>query len=116
MPTDQRAHERRDDNSDTRGRSSAGGGGLSAAEAAKAGLGHVMELTEKKPEAVTSVEPAEDGWIVDVEVLEERRIPTSADTLAVYQVDLDLDGSLLSYRRTARYARSRHFDRNAEAS
>ena len=116
MARDERARERTGRSADTGAPSSAGGAALSAAEAAKTGLRHVVELTNKKPEAVTSLEPAQDGWIIDVEVLEESRIPSSADTLAVYQVDLDLDGTLLSYRRTARYARSHHYDRRAEVS
>jgi hypothetical protein len=74
---------------------------------------YVVELTGKKSEGVTSLEPAEDGWVVDVEILEERRIPSAADTLAVYQVELDLDGTLLAYRRTARYSRSRNVDPRA---
>jgi hypothetical protein len=86
---------------------------LTAAQAAQRGLRQVVELTGKKPEGVTSLEPAEDGWIVDVEVLEEGRIPSSADTLAVYEVELDLDGSLLAYRRTARYSRGRMIDPQA---
>jgi hypothetical protein len=72
-----------------------------------------VELTGKKPEGVASLEPAEDGWIVDVEVVEENRIPSSADILAMYQVDLDLAGTLLAYRRTARYSRGHQIDPKA---
>ena len=40
-----------------------------------------------------------------VEVVEVSRIPDSADILAVYDVRLDADGDLISYRRLRRYAR-----------
>lgn len=80
---------------------------ISAADAASAGLAGLAKLTGKKPEGVTSVEPTDDGWRVGVEVLEDERVPSSADILAIYEANLDPDGSLLSYRRTRRYPRSR---------
>jgi Gas vesicle synthesis protein GvpO len=80
---------------------------ISAADAASAGLSGVAELTGKKPEGVTSVEPTDDGWRVGVEMLEDERVPSSADILAIYEADLDPGGTLLSYRRTRRYPRSR---------
>lgn len=78
---------------------------ISAAQAAAAALAHLEELTSKEPQGVTSVEPTEDGWVVEVEVVEDRRIPSSADMLALYEVEIDLDGNLLAYRRTRRYGR-----------
>src|SRR5258707_5351806 len=81
--------------------------GLTGAEAAKRGLGQMAELTGKEAEGVTGVEPAEDGWIVGVEVVEDRRIPSSSDILATYETEFDMAGELLSYRRVRRYARGR---------
>lgn len=81
--------------------------GISAADAASAGLSGLAKLTGKKPEGVTSVEPTDEGWRIGVEVLEDERVPSSADILAIYEADLDPDGTLLSYRRTRRYPRSR---------
>ncbi|MBF0660850.1 gas vesicle protein GvpO [Rhodococcus sp. (in: high G+C Gram-positive bacteria)] len=78
---------------------------ISTAQAASAALTHLGTLTLKETQGVTSVEPAEDGWIVEVEVVEDRRIPASTDMLALYEVEIDLDGNLLAYRRTRRYAR-----------
>jgi len=51
------------------------------------------------------VEPSEDGWYVGVEVIEDRRIPSSTDILATYEVEIDENGELLSYRRVRRYSR-----------
>lgn len=83
---------------------------LSAAEAAREGLRQIVELTGKEPESVTGVRPAEDGWRVTVEVVEDRRIPPSTDILATYEAELDGDGELLSYRRVRRYSRGRGDD------
>ncbi len=89
--------------------------GLPAAAAAEAGLRQIAALTGKSPEGVTGVEPTEDGWLVSVEVLEDRRVPSSGDILALYAAELDLDGSLLAYRRARRYSRN-HATDEREAS
>lgn len=81
--------------------------GLTAAQAAQAAQRQIAELTGKQPEGVTGVGPAEDGWVVGIEVVEDRRIPSSSDILAAYETALDLDGELLSYRRVRRYPRGR---------
>jgi hypothetical protein len=83
------------------------GADLSAAEAAQGGLRQIAELTGKQPEGVTGVEPAEDGWVVGVEVVEDRRVPSSSDILAIYEAEFDMSGELLSYRRLRRFARGR---------
>src|SRR5690349_1481897 len=81
------------------------GGRLTAATAGQAALGQITELTGKKPEGVTGVERGEDGWVVGVEVVEDRRVPSSTDILAIYEIELDMDGELMSYRRVRRYSR-----------
>ena len=78
---------------------------LTAAEAGKYGLRHIAELTGKDPEGVTGVEPADDGWVVTIEMVEDRRIPSATDLLATYEAELGLDGDLVSYRRVRRYTR-----------
>ncbi|MFC9841686.1 gas vesicle protein GvpO [Rhodococcus sp. NPDC127530] len=78
---------------------------LPAPEIAEIATRDIAQLTGKKPLGATSVMPTDDGWAVEVEVVEDRRIPSSTDMLALYEVVLDLDGELLSYRRTRRYTR-----------
>ena len=78
---------------------------LTAVTASEAGLRHIAGLTAKETEGVTLVEPADGGWVVVVEVIEDRRVPSSGDILALYEADLDLEGNLLAYRRKARYRR-----------
>jgi len=81
------------------------GSELTASEAAQAGLERVAELTGKEASAVTEVAPTEEGWLIGVEVVEQNRIPSSSDMLAIYEIETDLSGELLSYRRTKRYPR-----------
>jgi hypothetical protein len=79
---------------------------LAAREAADIAREYITDIAGQEPVAMTSVEPADDdGWAVEFEVIEERRIPSSADILAIYEVELDGDGELLAFRRTRRYMR-----------
>jgi hypothetical protein len=80
---------------------------MTAGEAAKAALREIAALTAKQPEGVTEVERTEDGWTVGIELIEDQRIPSSSDILAIYETTIDADGELLSYRRVRRYARGR---------
>jgi hypothetical protein len=80
---------------------------LPAPAAAQAAAAVIAELMGKQPEGVTALEPTDDGWRAAVEVLEDQRVPSSADILATYQVELGPKGELLSYRRTRRYQRGR---------
>jgi hypothetical protein len=80
---------------------------LSAADAATTGMKDIVALTGKQPEGVTAVEPTSNGWIIAVEVVEDRHVPSSADILAIYQAELGADGTLLAYHRTTRYPRGR---------
>lgn len=77
-----------------------------AAAIARTGAQQLGELTQRNPEAVTALSRTDDGWQLEVEVLEIHRVPETADVLAVYQADLDENGELLSYRRLRRYTRA----------
>lgn len=72
-----------------------------AASAAK----QLLELTGKGAEGVTGLERTDDGWTVQVEVVEVRRIPDTTDVLALYEVTVDSDGDLEGYKRLRRYTR-----------
>lgn len=80
---------------------------MSAATAAQAGRKYMAELLGKKVEGTTSVEPGENGWILGVEVVESERIPPTADILGLYEVEVDMEGDLVAYRRLRRYGRGR---------
>jgi hypothetical protein len=66
----------------------------------------VAELTGYKLETVSSLTRTEDGWQVVVEVLELKRIPETGDMLGSYEVQLDTEGDVQTYRRLRRYQRS----------
>jgi hypothetical protein len=51
------------------------------------------------------------GWVVELEVLELERVPSTMDVLATYRVEVDTDGELQSFERQRRYERSRTEDR-----
>lgn len=66
---------------------------------------YVRVLTGRHPESVISIERRDGDWCLGVEVIETRRIPDSADILAIYEVLLTSAGDLISYRRIRRYTR-----------
>ncbi|RKN38925.1 gas vesicle protein [Micromonospora endolithica] len=80
---------------------------VSAAEAARAGLRQLVELTGRDPVGTTSLTSVRDGWVVGVELVEDHRIPASTDLLGLYEVELDVEGGLLGYRRVRRYQRGK---------
>ncbi|MFF4801142.1 gas vesicle protein [Streptomyces sp. NPDC001351] len=67
----------------------------------------LAELTGMSAESVSSFEQTEDGWSLEVEVLELARVPDTMSLMASYQVDLDPEGQLTGYRRVRRYERGR---------
>lgn len=76
-----------------------------AREVADAAARQLAELTSQEVEAVTGLQRTDDGWEVEVQVLELRRIPSTTDVLGSYRVELDTEGELLGYRRRQRYVR-----------
>jgi hypothetical protein len=67
----------------------------------------LTELTGMAAESVSSFEQSEEGWSLEIEVLELQRVPDTMSLMASYQVDLDPQGMLTGYRRVRRYERGR---------
>lgn len=65
------------------------------------------ELTGMAAETVSSFEATEEGWSLEIEVLELARVPDTMSLMASYHVDLDPHGRLTGYRRVRRYERGR---------
>ncbi|MFI9168522.1 gas vesicle protein [Streptomyces lincolnensis] len=65
------------------------------------------ELTGMSVESASAFEQTEDGWSLEVEVLELARVPDTMSLLASYRVDVDSRGQLTGYRRVRRYERGR---------
>ena len=76
-----------------------------ASEVAASAARELLELTGKDAEGITGLDRTDDGWKVQVEVVEVRRIPDTTDVLALYEVTTDSHGALQGYRRLKRYAR-----------
>ncbi|MFG2041820.1 gas vesicle protein GvpO [Dactylosporangium sp. NPDC048998] len=74
---------------------------------ARAGLHNIAGLTGKRTLGVTSLQRSEEGWVVEVEVLEDSRIPSSSDILGLYRIRLDVDGSVVAFSRIRRYSRGK---------
>ncbi|MEU5796271.1 gas vesicle protein [Streptomyces lavendulae] len=69
--------------------------------------GQLAELTGLEAESVSSFEQTEDGWSLEVEVLELSRVPDTMSLMGSYLVELDRQGQLTGYRRVRRYERGR---------
>ena len=106
-PADEDGHEDRSAGNGQRRRARSSRSSMTAAEAARAALDQIADLTAKQPEGITGVERTEDGWTVGLELVEDQRIPSSSDILAMYEIAIGTDGALQSYRRIKRYARGR---------
>lgn len=67
----------------------------------------LAELIGMTTESVSSFERTEEGWVLEIEVLELARVPDTMSLLASYEVQLDPRGELTGYRRLRRYERGR---------
>lgn len=104
----------RDDGSSTGG-SSAGRGAPAATgtrepaagEVARRAAEHLAMLTRRPVEGISAIAREEQGWRVEVEVVEVSRVPSSTDVLGTYAVWVDGAGELLGYERVERFVRGR---------
>jgi len=78
---------------------------MNGARVANEAARQLLELTGKEFEGIIGLARTDDGWKVEVEVLELRRIPNTTDVLASYEVTVDSDGELEGYERLHRYVR-----------
>lgn len=65
-----------------------------------------QELSGLAPEAVSSVGQAEGGLQIELDVVEVRRVPDTADLMATYRVTTDENGDVAGYERVRRFSRS----------
>lgn len=77
----------------------------SGADIAESAARQLADVAGKRPEAVTGLQRTDEGWQVEVEVLELSRVPNTTDVLAAYEVTVDRNGELEGYRRVRRYVR-----------
>ena len=68
---------------------------------------YLADITDCQPTLVTALERTDEGgWIVELEAVAERRIPSSADMLERYEIELEADGEVLAHHRINRYMRT----------
>jgi hypothetical protein len=77
----------------------------SPARVAAEALEQLAALTGRPSEGVVGIERDDDEWVLEIEVLELRRIPNTTDVLARYRVTADDSGEVTGYRRLHRYVR-----------
>ncbi|HET7529825.1 MAG TPA: gas vesicle protein GvpO [Mycobacteriales bacterium] len=69
-------------------------------------LRQLAEVTGRPSDTVSAMERTDNGWRLEVELVELERVPATTNILATYQVDLDDEGALVGYRRLRRYYRN----------
>ncbi|HEY9475048.1 MAG TPA: gas vesicle protein [Mycobacteriales bacterium] len=77
-----------------------------ALRASRTAMDQLSALTGRDADSVSRLERVEDGWLLNVEVIELERIPQSTSVLGSYQVHTDDDGNITAYQRTRRYYRN----------
>ncbi|WP_432476104.1 gas vesicle protein GvpO [Nocardioides sp. GXQ0305] len=83
---------------------------VKASEVAAAAARQFAELSSKTVEGVTGLQRSDDGWVVELDVLELRRVPETTDVLATYEISVSSSGELEGYRRVHRYVRGQAED------
>lgn len=72
------------------------------------GIGEVIEKARSELNSLTGLEiestlgaaREDEGWLVNIEVVEKHSIPDGMDILATYEARLDSDGNMLEFKRT----------------
>jgi hypothetical protein len=80
--------------------------GSSAAQLLQGAAKQLTELTGRAPDTVSAIERTDDGWRLEIELVELERIPSTTNILATYEVELDSRGDVVAYRRLRRYFRN----------
>lgn len=65
----------------------------------------MITITGLEYDTVCQFDQTGDGWTMVIDMLEHRSIPRTQDLLSSYEVALDANGRLKSWRRTGRYTR-----------
>ena len=82
----------------------------SGALGARGILDAARELVEAlgwSSEGLTGLRRGTETWTVTVDVVETRRVPSTTDLIAIYELELDGDGELVGYQRQRHYVRGR---------
>jgi len=72
----------------------------------RAALTEVAELIGKDAEKVVALRRDGEVWVLDVDVVDMRPVPQSADFMATYRLRLDEAGNVLELHRVRRFVRA----------
>ncbi len=78
---------------------------MKSAEIAQHAREQMAMLTGLQPDTISKLIKDGNTWLIAIEMIELKRIPSSGDVLATYEAMFDNEGNLLSYQRTQRYQR-----------
>jgi len=78
---------------------------MTGPEIAQRAKEQLAQLTGHTPDTISALRKDEEGWHVNVDMVEMKYVPDTGDVLAVYEALLDDKGNLISYQRTRRYHR-----------
>ena len=70
------------------------------------GASRMQEMTNLQFSTMVAVEPSDDGWHLQLELVEKESIPHGMDVLGLYDAWFDPDGSLLRFARRSVRRRS----------
>jgi hypothetical protein len=79
---------------------------MSGMEIAQVAKQQLTDLTGLKADTVSGMSKCEDGWHVNVDLIQLRCIPDGSDVLATYETVVDDQGNLVKYQRTRSFHRS----------
>ncbi len=78
---------------------------LSGAQIAMQAKEQLATLTGLPVDTISALSKDDQSWLVCVEIVELKCVPNCKDMLGCYQVRLDDDGTIISYKRVKRYTR-----------
>jgi hypothetical protein len=62
-------------------------------------------ITGLPPDTISRCDRSEEGWMLNIDMLEHRSVPRTQDLLASFEVALDDAGQVTRWRRTGRFVR-----------
>lgn len=65
----------------------------------------MQSITGLSPDAVSRLDRSPEGWTLGIDMLEHRSVPRTQDLIASYEVAIDPDGEVLTWRRVGRFTR-----------
>lgn len=71
------------------------------------------DQTGPPTDIVSGLPRIDNGWRIDVVMVEMKCVPDSSDLLGSYDVTADDDGVILQYKRTSRYRRQAIMDKES---